>query len=68
MTIDEMFREAANGCQVPGCGCKGEIVLSPRCHPGSPTVVSVDASKGVMKIACSVCDTSVVTINHTMSN
>lgn len=68
MTIDEVFKEASQGCQVEGCNCKGEVVLSPHCHPGSPTVVSVDPSQGVLKIVCSVCDTGVLTIKHIMSN
>lgn len=69
MTIDEVFKEASGGCQAPGCNCKkGEIVLSPACHPGSGTFVGVDAARGVMRVSCAICNKTVLTINHTMSN
>lgn len=69
MTIDDVFKLAAGGCQVIGCDCKtGDIVLSPKCHPKSPVHVMVDASKGTMKINCSICDTEVLAIKHTMAN
>lgn len=69
MTIDELFQEAAHGCQNPECHVKhGPIVMSPRCHPGKPVTLSVDASRGIMEANCSVCDKSVMVINHTMSN
>lgn len=69
MTLDELFRSAADGCGVPGCkNNHGPMALSPRCHPGSGTSVTVDVSKGVMQIACAVCKTEIVFIKHTMSN
>ncbi len=69
MRIDDVFKEAARGCQVPGCTHKhGEIVLTSVCHPGAGMRVSVDAGRGVMSIACEVCQKAVLVINHTMSN
>lgn len=69
MTLDEVFKEASKGCQVPGCTHKhGEIVLNSGCHPGANMRVSVDAGRGVMLVACGVCNRAVLTINHTMSN
>lgn len=68
MTIDEIFKEAAGGCQTPGCDCKGEVVLTSGCHPGHGMKVGVDASRGVMKISCAVCDKAVIVINHKMTN
>lgn len=69
MTLDQVFKSAAEGCQVPGCDCKtGEMVLASRCHPDAGSKVVVDVSKGTMRISCSVCDQTVMVINHTMSN
>jgi len=69
MTIDDLFKSAAGGCQAPGCTHKhGAVVLHSGCHPGSPTWVSVDASKGTLQVACSVCNLPIITIKHTMSN
>jgi len=69
MTLDELFRDAANGCSVPNCNHKhGEMHLHASCHPNAHTSVSVDVAKGIMRIACATCDTTIVAIKHTMSN
>lgn len=69
MRIDEVFKSAAQGCQVPGCTHKhGEVILAAACHPQAGMRVSVDADRGVMSIACGICNQPVITINHTMSN
>jgi hypothetical protein len=69
MTLDELFRDAANGCSMKGCTHKhGELVLHAACHPDASSWVKVDVDKGTLQVVCAICDTPIVTLQHVMSN
>lgn len=69
MTIDELFKSASGGCQNPECtDPHNEVVLHSQCHPNASTWVKVDPKRGKLTVACAICDSPIITVNHTMSN
>lgn len=49
-------------CGTPGCGCSGPLVLTAKCHMGTPVTATYDWTTGMLTIQCSVCKRHVATI------
>lgn len=65
MTLEELFQDAAGGCQMPGCDHAhegGPLVLASRCHPEAGTRFSINVAKKTMNVDCAACDKPIIMI------
>lgn len=43
-------------CGRPGCDCPGPLVLTSRCHPRRPVIISYDWTTGLLTVRCARCE------------
>lgn len=43
-------------CHVPECGCPGDLVLLPRCHPRGGVTARYLKGRGLLELSCRQCE------------
>jgi hypothetical protein len=64
LSIEELLKSAAGGCQAVGCDHKhhGAMYMRARCHPAHGTFTSVDPRTKILRVECAVCKMPVVEV------
>jgi hypothetical protein len=65
MTIEELFRSAAGGCQTAGCthDHSEPLYLHSRCHRKRGTFVAIDPVQKTLRVECAECKKEIVTVS-----